>query len=47
MQYEEVQKIAKDTMRFAEKNICSGMTLPEIREMCECKMRDQLGLDLQ
>lgn len=44
MQYEEVQKIAKDTMRFAEKNICSGMTLPEIREMCECKMRE-LGAD--
>ena len=44
MQYREVQKIAKDTMRFAEKNIYSGMNLLEIREMCECKMRE-LGAD--
>ena len=44
MQYKEVQKIAKDTMKFAKRNIHSGMTLLEIREMCERKMLE-LGAD--
>ena len=44
MKYKEVQKIAKDTMKFAAKNIYSGMTLLEIREMCEHKMLE-LGAD--
>ncbi len=44
MQYKEVQKIAKDTMNYAKKNIRSGMTLHKIREMCEHKMLE-LGAD--
>ncbi len=44
MGYKEVQQIAKDTMQFARENICAGMRLPEIREMCEHKMLE-LGAD--
>lgn len=44
MQYKEVQKIAKDTIDFARKNIKPGMTLLDVREMCEKKMLD-LGAD--
>ena len=38
MEYKEVQKIAKDTIEYAKKNIYAGMSLIEIREMCERKM---------
>lgn len=38
MEYKEVQKVAKDTIEYARKNIHSGMTLIEVREMCEKKM---------
>ena len=34
MQYQEVQKIAKDTINFARNHIHSGMSLLEIRELC-------------
>lgn len=44
MLYNEVQKIAKDTMKYAKKKVHSGMTLFEIREMCERKMLE-LGAD--
>ncbi|MGF0033444.1 M24 family metallopeptidase [Bariatricus sp. SGI.154] len=44
MQYQEVQKIAKDTIKFARNHIHSGMSLLEIREMCERKMLE-LGAD--
>lgn len=44
MLYNEVQKIAKDTMKYAKKKIHLGMTLFEIREMCERKMLE-LGAD--
>ena len=44
MEYKEVQKIAKDTIEYAKKNIYAGMSLIEIREMCERKMLE-LGAD--
>ena len=45
MEYKEVQKIAKDTIEYAKKNIYAGMSLIEIREMCERKMLE-LGAEL-
>ena len=44
LEYKEVQKIAKDTIAYARKNIRSGMTLAEVREMCEKKLIE-LGAD--
>lgn len=44
MEYHEVQKIAKNTIEFAKKNIKSGMNLIEVRNMCENKMLE-LGAD--
>lgn len=44
MQYSEVQNIAKKTIEFTKKNIRSGMTLSEVRELCESKMLE-LGAD--
>lgn len=38
MEYKEVQKIAKDTIEYAKKNIYAGMSLIEIREMCESRI---------
>lgn len=42
--YYEVQKIAKQTIEFARSNIHSGMTLVEVREICERKLLE-LGAD--
>ena len=44
MEYFEVQKIAKQTIEYARNVICSGMTLLEIREICEKKLLE-LGAD--
>ena len=44
MQYTEVQNIAKRTIEFVKDNIQSGMTLLEIRDLCETKMLE-LGAD--
>ena len=44
MEYKEVQKIAKDTIEYARKNIKSGMTLVNVRELCEKKLLE-LGAD--
>lgn len=44
MQYSEVQNIAKKTIEFVKSNIHSGMTLLEIRRLCEAKMLE-LGAD--
>lgn len=44
MLYRDVQKIAKDTIAYAKKHIHSGMTLLEVRELCENKMLE-LGAD--
>lgn len=44
MEYKDIQKIAKDTMDYAKRNIHSGMSLVEIREMCEKKLLE-LGAD--
>ena len=44
MQYTEVQNIAKKTIEFIKENIQSGMTLLEIRTLCETKMME-LGAD--
>lgn len=44
MQYIEVQNIAKKTIEFIKANIHSGMTLLEIRNLCETKMME-LGAD--
>ena len=44
MEYKEVQKIAKDTIIYARKTIQSGMTLADIRELCEKKLME-LGAD--
>lgn len=38
MEYKKVQKIAKDTIEFARKNIHSDMALTTVREMCEKKL---------
>ena len=44
MEYTEVQNIAKETIRYARKNIYSGMKLLDIRDLCERKMLE-LGAD--
>ncbi len=44
MKYQEVQKIAKDTITYARKTIRSGMTLVKVRELCEQKLLE-LGAD--
>ena len=44
MEYQQVQKIAKDTMAYAKQNIKAGMNLLDIRKMCETKMTE-LGAD--
>ena len=44
MEYTQVQKIAKDTIDFARKNIRPGMNLMDIRKMCDAKMLE-LGAD--
>ncbi len=44
LNYSDVQKIAKDTIEFAKKNIHSGMSLIEVRELCEHKLIE-LGAD--
>jgi len=44
MDYQQVQKIAKDTIEYARQHIKSGMNLLYIRKMCEEKMVE-LGAD--
>lgn len=44
MEYKEVQKIAKDTIKYAKHHIKSGMSLPAVRKMLESKMLE-LGAD--
>ena len=44
MQYVEVQNIAKKTIEFMKANIHPGMTLLEVRNLCEAKMLE-LGAD--
>ena len=44
MQYTEVQNIAKKTIEYIKDNIQSGMTLLEVRNLCEAKMME-LGAD--
>ncbi len=44
MDYQQVQKIAKDTMEYARKQIKPGMNLLDIRKVCEDKMLE-LGAD--
>lgn len=44
MQYKEVQSIAKKTMEYIKEHIHSGMTLLEVRNLCESKMLE-LGAD--
>lgn len=44
MEYQQVQKIAKDTLEYASQHIKSGMNLLDIRRMCENKMLE-LGAD--
>ena len=44
MQYAEVQNIAKKTIEFIKANIHPGMTLLEVRNLCEAKMLE-LGAD--
>lgn len=44
MQYKEVQNIAKKTIDFIKGNIQPGMTLLEVRNLCESKMME-LGAD--
>ena len=44
MQYKEIQNIAKKTIEFIKDNIQSGMTLVEVRHLCEVKMLE-LGAD--
>lgn len=44
MQYTDVQNIAKRTMEYIKQNIHPGMTLLEIRDLCENKMME-LGAD--
>ncbi len=38
MEYTQVQKIAKDTIEFAKKNIQPCMNLRDVRKMCDAKM---------
>lgn len=40
MNYSDVQKMAKDTIAFAKKNIHSGMHLIEVRTLCEKKLME-------
>lgn len=42
--YEKIQRIAKETIIYAKKNIKLGMPLTDIRKMCEDKMLE-LGAD--
>lgn len=44
MDYQQVQKIAKDTIEYARQHIKAGMNLLDIRKMCEEKML-KLGAD--
>lgn len=44
MNYQQVQKIAKDTIEYAKQHIHAGMNLLEVRKMCEDKMLE-LGAD--
>ena len=44
MEYRDVQKIAKDTIRYMKGKIVSGMNLKEVRLLCEEKMLE-LGVD--
>ena len=44
MEYKEVQKIAKDTIEYARKTIKSGISLVNVRELCEKKLLE-LGAD--
>ena len=44
MQYTEVQNIAKKTIAFIKDKIYSGMTLLDVRNLCEAKMLE-LGAD--
>lgn len=44
MDYQQVQKIAKDTMAYARQHIKAGDSLRDIRKMCEAKMLE-LGAD--
>lgn len=44
MEYQQVQKIAKDTIEYAKQNIVAGINLLDIRKMCEDKMLE-LGAD--
>ena len=44
MDYQAVQKIAKDTINNIKAEIRSGMSLIEVRSLCENKMRE-LGAD--
>ena len=37
MEHKEVQKIAKDTIEYIKTVIRPGMSLPDIRRMCEEK----------
>ena len=44
MEYKNVQKIAKETIKYIKGEIKPGMTLKEVRSLCEDKMRE-LGAD--
>ena len=44
MEYRNVQKIAQDTIRYIKGEIRPGMTLKEVRRLCEKKMIE-LGAD--
>ena len=44
MEYDKVQNIAKRTIEFIKEKIHPGMTLPEVRNLCEAKMLE-LGAD--
>ncbi len=44
MNYANVQRMAKETIRYAEDNIRPGMTLAEVRRLCEEKLL-ALGAD--
>lgn len=44
MQYNEIQNIAKDTIKYIREVIVPGMNLIELRKLCEDKMLE-LGAD--
>ena len=44
MNYQQVQKIAKDTIEYIKNCIQPGMTLIQVRELCDRKMLE-LGAD--